>query len=143
MKYSYYGFDNSKNINIKTKYKNISNPNDFYDIVSKIWCKNTCAKRMQDNWSKDNISLGQCSITSILFQEVFGGQIYGILLDDGNYHCFNILNGYIFDLTSDQFKDEKLDYSKCIKQNKEDHLIKKEKKERYNYLKEQFEILIK
>ena len=137
MEYNFFGHENAHKINIKTPYKSIHNPIDLYDVLSKLWCKKTCAYRMQNKWSKDNMTLGQCSITSILVQDIFGGEIYGILLEDGNYHCFNVIEGYTFDLTSEQFKYE-LDYSNSCLQDRNVHLKNKEKEERYKYLKEQF-----
>lgn len=34
---------------------------------------------MQEAWSQDNYSLGQCSITAFLAQDIFGGKVYGLL----------------------------------------------------------------
>ena len=41
----------------------------------------------------------------------------------------------MFDLTSEQFGDEKLDYNDVTEQFREVHFGKAEKKERYEYLK--------
>ena len=109
-------------------------PRDYYDILSAVWCADTCAPRMRDKWSPDNKTLGQCSITAFLIQDIFGGTVRGILRPDGNYHCFNDVDGCVFDLTSEQFGDEKLDYSNCLVQFREIHFAKKEKQQRYEYL---------
>ena len=42
----------------------------------------------------------------------------------------------MFDLTSEQFNDESLDYINVIKQSRDIHFSSKEKYERYLYLKE-------
>ena len=110
-------------------------PRDYYDILSEIWCAETCAPRMRNDWSPENITLGQCSITAFLMQDLFGGKVYGVPLSDGNYHCFNVIHGRIFDLTSEQFRYEKLDYTNCSEQFREVHFAKAEKKQRYEYLK--------
>lgn len=112
-------------------------PRDYYDILSTIWCADTCAPRMRDAWSAENPTLGQCSITAFLMQDLFGGQVYGILRPGGNYHCFNVVDGCMFDLTSEQFGDEKLDYSDCSEQFKETHFKKEEKRLRYEYLRKE------
>ena len=91
---------------------------------------------MRENWTKENKTLGQCSITAFLMQDIFGGKVYGIKLKDGNYHCFNVLDDCIFDLTSEQFT-EKLDYNDCYEQDRNVHFQKIEKKNRYLYLKEE------
>ena len=111
------------------------NPKDYYDILSKIWCAETCAPRLRDKWSADNKTMGQCSVTAFLMQDVFGGEVYGILRPGGNYHCFNVVGNYVFDLTSEQFGDEVLDYSTCTKQSRSIHFASEEKRKRYEYLK--------
>ena len=111
-------------------------PRDYYDILSEIWCADTCAPRMRHNWTPENKTLGQCSITAFLLQDIYGGKVYGVLRSGGNYHCFNVVGDCVFDLTSEQFGDEVLDYNDCPEQFREVHFAKEEKKERYEYLKE-------
>ncbi|MCR4990932.1 MAG: hypothetical protein K6A38_08730 [Lachnospiraceae bacterium] len=108
---------------------------DYYDILSDLWSLDTCAPRLREGWSEDNKTLGQCSITAFLIQDIFGGKVYGIPRSGGNYHCFNEVDGCVFDLTSEQFKDEKLDYSDRTEQFREVHFQKEEKRKRYELLK--------
>ena len=91
---------------------------------------------MRDSWTKENKTLGQCSITAFLAQDIFGGKVYGILRAGGNYHCYNVIGDCAFDLTSEQFGDEKLDYTENPVQSREVHFAKEEKKQRYEYLRE-------
>ena len=114
-------------------------PRDYYDLLTNIWTEETCAPRLRERWSTQNKTLGQCSITAFLMQDIFGGKVYGIRRSDGNYHCFNDVNGCVFDLTSEQFGDEKLDYTGCPEQFKEVHFQKEEKRLRYELLKERLE----
>ena len=58
----------------------------------------------------ENMTLGQCSITAFLAQDIFGGDVYGVLRSGGNYHCYNVIGDCVFDLTSEQFGDEVLSY---------------------------------
>jgi hypothetical protein len=76
----------------------------------------------------ENITLGQCSITAFLVQDIFGGRVYGVLRPGGNYHCYNDVDGHIFDLTSEQFGDEVLSYEDNPEQFREVHFQKEEKK---------------
>ena len=115
--------------------KNGLTPRDYYDILSDIWCKETCAPRLREKWSSDNKTLGQCSVTAFLMQDIFVGVVYGILRPGGNYHCFNKIGDCVFDLTSEQFGDEVLDYSDCREQFREIHFAKEEKRQRYELLK--------
>ena len=136
--YDFYGWEKAD-----IKDENGLTPRDYYDILSEIWCADTCAPRMRDSWSPENKTLGQCSITAFLMQDIYGGKVYGILRPRGNYHCFNDVGGTVFDLTSEQFGDEVLDYSNCPEQFREVHFAKEEKRLRYEYLKQRLEQIIR
>ena len=131
-KYRFYGWENANIVDESGR-----TPREYYDILSEIWCAETCAPRMRDKWSPENRTLGQCSITAFLMQDLYGGKVYGLLRPGGNYHCFNVVGDCVFDLTSEQFGDEVLDYSDCAEQSREVHFAKEEKRLRYESLKEQ------
>ncbi len=141
MNYNFYGWENADVKPISNKYEKITSPKELYDILSDIWCEQTCAPRMRDKWRKDNRTLGQCSITAFLAQDIFGGKVYGILRPDGNYHCYNVVGNCCFDLTSEQFGEEAkhLVYKDNPEQFRDVHFSKIEKKERYEYLKKLLE----
>ena len=139
MKYDYHGSEDTGLRIDNPLYPKIHSPQEMYETLSEIWCEYTCAPRMRKDWSKENRTLGQCSVTAFLVQDVFGGEVYGIPLKEGGYHCFNVADGHLFDLTSAQFK-EKLDYNDCVLQKREVHFAKQEKYERYLYLKKEFEM---
>lgn len=131
--YHFYGHQTAT-----VKNENGLTPRDCYDILSGIWCADTCAPRMRGNWTPDNKTLGQCSITAFLIQDLFGGKVYGILRPGGNYHCFNAVGDCVFDLTSEQFGDIELNYNDCPEQLREVHFAKEEKRQRYETLKAAF-----
>ena len=135
MGYKFYGWETATQKAVSDEYKGITTPISLYDALSDIWCEYTCAPRMRDKWSKENKTMGQCSITSFLVQDIFGGKVFGIPREGGNYHCFNVVEGVAFDLTSEQFRDEVLDYENVVEQTREEHFKKAEKKQRYEYLK--------
>lgn len=120
---------------INDEYKGINNPHDLYIALSHCWSIETCAPRMRDKWNKENYTCGQCSITAFLFQDIFGGEVFGVALGDGNYHCYNYISDSIFDLTSEQFGDKKLNYDLTNPQTRDVHFVKREKYERYLLLK--------
>lgn len=128
--YRFYGWENAD-----VKDRNGLTPRDYYDLLSEIWCKETCAPRMRGDWKAENRTLGQCSITAFLIQDLYGGKVYGVPLEDGSFHCFNDVDGCVFDLTSEQFGDQKLDYENCPEQFREVHFAKAEKRARYEMLK--------
>lgn len=136
MSYCFYGWEQADVPAVNDGYGRIGTPRDLYDILSWIWCAETCAPRMRDRWSRENKTLGQCSITAFLAQDIFGGRVYGIRRPDGNYHCYNVVGDCVFDLTSEQFGEEVLDYEDNPEQLREIHFAKEEKRLRYELLKE-------
>lgn len=140
--YKFNGFENALKINSETGYKNIHTPCDMYDVLKDIWCRETCAPRLQNKWSEDNKTLGQCSVTAFLVQDVFGGEVYAVKTENG-VHCYNVVDGLYFDLTSEQFGNlaADLNYSEMIPQSRSDdhHFKKEEKLNRYLLLKKEFE----
>ena len=135
MGYAFYGWEQADVPAKNDEYKGIATPQDLYDALSAIWCEETCAPRLREKWSVDNKTLGQCSITAFLVQDIFGGKVYGIPREGGNFHCYNDVDGHVFDLTSEQFGDEILSYENNPEQFREIHFSKEEKKERYELLK--------
>ena len=114
----------------------IRDPRHLYDILTTLWCRRSCAPRLQAEWTPDNPTLGQCSITAFLAQDIFGGEVYGIPRPGGNYHCYNVVNGITFDLTSEQFLGEPLSYQDNPLQERAVHFAKEEKHQRYLWLKD-------
>lgn len=135
MTYQFWGWEHADAPAVTEEYPGIHNPRELYDALSKLWCADTCAPRMRKDWTKENCTLGQCSITAFLAQDIFGGKVYGILRPGGNYHCYNVIGDCRFDLTSEQFGDEVLDYDNNPEQFRKVHFAKEEKRLRYEALK--------
>ncbi len=108
----------------------------YAEYFLSLWSKETCAPRLQEEWSPQNPTLGQCSITAFLVQDLFGGEVYGVLRPGGNYHCYNVIDGVAIDLTSAQFLDEVLCYEDNPIQERTVHFAKEEKKARYERLRQ-------
>ncbi len=136
-KYNYYGWETAAAKPVCDLYPGICSPSDLYDALSEIWCAETCAPRLRSQWSRENKTKGQCSVTAFLVQDIFGGKVYGIPLADGSVHCYNVAGGCLFDLTSEQFgeKAKTLVYENNPEQFREVHFAKEEKRLRYEYLK--------
>ena len=92
---------------------NIKTPEELKEQLLKIYDKSTVVPSHRAKWSKANPTYGQCVPTTLLVQELFGGDIYYLT---ANKHYYNVIDGKIIDLTKDQF-DYKLDYSKARKRN--------------------------
>ena len=107
----------------------------LFDELWPLWTADTCAPRLRADWSEENRTLGQCSITAFLVQDELGGRVCGVPLDDGSVHCFNEALGCRFDLTSAQFPGVVLDYENRPEQSREAHFADEGKRQRYELLK--------
>ena len=134
MDYRFYGWENALCAPAIDRFPGIDSPRALYDALSLLWCRQTCAPRMRKDWLQENPTLGQCSVTSFLAQDIFGGEVRGIPLPDGSVHCYNVVGDCVFDLTSEQFGEEKLVYADAPVQTRDAHFAKAEKKQRYEYL---------
>lgn len=132
--YKFYGWQTADMLPVAEQYKKVGTPCDLYDLMRDIWCRYSCAPRYREEWTPANCTLGQCSITSFLVQDIYGGEVYGVPLEDGAYHCFNVVGGRAFDLTSEQFGDAVLDYTLLYPQLRAVQLAPEEKRLRYEYL---------
>ena len=133
--YGFFGWEKADCRARIADYPGIDTPRELYSALWHLWKRETCAQRMQEDWTEENRTLGQCSITAFLAQDLFGGRVYGVPLGDGNYHCFNAVGETVFDLTSEQFGTQKLQYDMKWEQMRHDHFLKEEKKARYEALK--------
>lgn len=135
MEYRFYGWEHADMPPANPRYARVKTPRDLYDLLSELWCAKTCAPRLRAQWSPEDRTLGQCSITAFLAQDIFGGKVFGILRPGGNFHCYNVVSGRAFDLTSEQFSDCTLDYTENPEQFRELHFAADEKRLRYELLK--------
>ena len=138
MNYNFFGNENAGKVTAINNEYGVTTAIDLYDKLLKIWSVDTCAPRLCPEWSEENPTLGQCSITAFLAQDIFGGEVYGVKTGSG-IHCYNVVNGISFDLTSEQFgeKAKELDYTPLLLQDREapNHFGNGEKRDRYNMLK--------
>lgn len=113
-------------------------------IIEKAWCKETAHPSYQKDWTPDNPSYGQCCVTALLVQDLYGGNIYSCKV--GNIsHFVNIIDNRIIDMTSDQFEGpSNIKYiSGSFKNRTRESLLKsKSVKERYELLKKRYEEVI-
>ena len=91
MEYRFYGWEHADMPPANPRYARVKTPRDLYDLLSGLWCAKTCAPRLREQWSAEDKTLGQCSITAFLAQDIFGGRVFGILRPGGNFHCYNVV----------------------------------------------------
>lgn len=71
---------------------------EFGKRLSKAWSLDTSSK-----WSLEKPALGQCSVSALVVQDVFGGELLKTRIG-GSWHFYNLIDGRRFDLTAEQFE---------------------------------------
>lgn len=105
----------------------------FIEALNASWGKDTAYRKDAENWTPQNPALGQCAITALLFNELYGGKIYSGVSDSGIVHYWNRKYGIRFDFTKQQFK-EKIRFRKVKKWDRNDLLATGNVNERYELL---------
>lgn len=72
------------------------------EVLKKSWSKESS---VDENWSIDNPSLGECAVTALIVNLCCGGKIMRCMASTGS-HYYNLIDGEIVDLTASQFGDE-------------------------------------
>lgn len=105
--------------------------NNLYENIKRVWSKETCVSGLQEFWSETNPSLGQCAITVLIVNDIFGGKIMRCMVG-GVSHYYNIVDGKLLDFTAEQFGLNNVpDYSKGEERTREYLLGNEETKKRY------------
>ena len=136
---TFLGCDNATNIKVKNEeFKSINNLEELFKLLLNYgWTKDTVSNYYRDNYNREvNPTEGQCTITGILVQEIFGGNLREVKVGEG-YHTFNEIDGVFYDLAKDQFdiKNINLDYTNTNLLNREELLSNEDINRRYNILK--------
>ncbi len=79
-------------------------------VIEISWSKETCYPTLQDTWNKQNPSIGQCAITTLIVNDFLGGKIMRTMCN-GISHYYNLVNGKVVDLTVSQFEGEIPNYA--------------------------------
>lgn len=78
----------------------------FEQIVREAWCRETASPGCAEGWSEDNPAFGQCAVTALLVQEIYGGFLLRTHVEGFGSHYYNRLPyGTEVDLTRDQFPE--------------------------------------
>ena len=103
-------------------------------ILNGLYSKETCYPECRNQWNDDNKTLGHCAIVALIINDYFGGYICKIKVNNIS-HYFNIIDGEIVDLTSEQFKINDISYANYVIKTREDVLMNEDTKKRYEILK--------
>ncbi|WP_394888249.1 hypothetical protein ACG873_23965 [Mesorhizobium sp. AaZ16] len=72
-------------------------PDELFEKLKTAW-----SKESSGSWSAENPAKGQCSVTSLVVQDLFGGSILKTKTRGGT-HFYNLIDGVRWDLTVSQF----------------------------------------
>jgi len=84
-------------------FKETSMKKNVLNALRQSWSAQSSSK-----WSVENPAKGQCGVTSLVVQDILGGEIRKTRLDEG-WHFYNVINGERIDFTEEQFSS-KIDY---------------------------------
>lgn len=99
----------------------------IYEMLKKSWSIETSSK-----WTSENPAKGQCGVTALVVQEIYGGKIKKTKVGEA-WHFYNCIDGKVFDFTETQF-NEKLKYM-GVESNREEAFADTDEKQ-YGILKE-------
>lgn len=117
--------------------------NKFLYGISKNYNCDTCYKGLQSQWNENNPTLGHCAIVALKFFEIYGGEIKRVNIKNSDMnHYFNFLNGEIFDITKDQFKNDEVYENEIIK-TKDEIMNNEDFVNRYNIFSNRFDNYLK
>jgi hypothetical protein len=77
-------------------------PLDLYRAISRVWSGDTSSPT--DAWSSSNPAQNHCSITALVVQDHFGGEILSTKTQGGT-HFYNLIDAKKWDLTVSQFAE--------------------------------------
>ena len=75
MEYKFLGNETAKDVKplADCEYK-VDSLKALFDVLNDgIWRIETCTPRLRGDWTDENKTLGQCSVTAFLVQDIFGG----------------------------------------------------------------------
>lgn len=103
--------------------------------LRKAWCRETAHESYQKKWSESNPSYGQCAITCLAMQDLYGGDVYECKVKGKRHYVIITAEGYLHDFTRAQFGEERVIYQDLRLRTRASLLKCKSVKERYELLK--------
>lgn len=106
---------------------NLSKIKQVEKALYKSWSLESSSK-----WREDNPAKGHCGVTTLVVNDILGGEIKKTKFPDG-WHFYNVLDGKRYDFTASQFR-EAIVYMDFPSNREEAYMDTNEKQ--YNYLKQ-------
>ena len=102
-------------------------------LLDDCWSYETCSPGFKNIWVSHNPSLGQCAVTALIVNDMFGGKIMRCMTSSGS-HYYNLIDDTIVDLTVGQFLGEMPLYDIGEERTREYLLSNEDTKDRYMLL---------
>lgn len=85
-----------------TQNQKFATPKDLYRLLVQVWSSDTASP--PESWSPQCPARNHCSVTSLIVQDYFGGEILSTKTSGGT-HFYNRINAIKWDLTVSQFSE--------------------------------------
>lgn len=69
--------------------------------LNEAWCKETSAD--PEHWSPENPALGHCAVSSLIIQDLLGGDLLRTKINGISHYCNQLPSGQKLDVTREQF----------------------------------------
>jgi len=92
-----------KNLHQESKLLNDDKFSELEELFEMVWTKDTTLPKSQEKWSESNKAYGQCAVTALVIQDLFGGKL--VSNTDGSHFWNELPDGSQQDLSRKQFKD--------------------------------------
>jgi hypothetical protein len=79
-----------------------ADPITLFRVLKTVWAEDTAGGTT--GWAADNPAKNHCSVTALIVQDYFGGQILNTKTAGGT-HFYNAIDGKRWDLTVSQFAE--------------------------------------
>jgi hypothetical protein len=76
-------------------------PRALRSVLEQAWSRDTSAD--PEGWSENNRPWGQCAVTALVLQDLFGGGLLRAKVDGISHYWNRLPSGEELDLTRDQF----------------------------------------
>lgn len=105
------------------------------DRFKRAWSEDTAHPSYKGKWGKDNPTAGQCAVTALVLNDLYGWDIYDVIVGRARHFFNKTDSGEIIDITAEQFGDTRIPYENSRLRDAKALLKNDDIKARYKLLK--------
>lgn len=94
----------NRDAQIEARGRKTPEPARLRPLLERAWSKETSVD--PSGWSAENPAWGQCAITALVIQDLYGGDLLRCKVRGISHYLNRLASGEAIDLTRDQFGDE-------------------------------------